>query len=792
MLRFPFRTMCAALLAATACSPLAPAQAAPALLPRPAAVEAGQGAFALTGPVTIVAPAGDEAARFAATWLSHALHDATGGRFAVGAAGTAGRTIVLERAAVPGLPAEGYVLTVAPAGIRITASDEAGLFYGAVTLAQMPGAQMPGAQMPGTQTPGAGGAIAAVRIRDWPRLSWRGAMLDSARHFQTPDAIRALLDAMAALKLNTLHWHLTDDQGWRLEIRRYPRLTAVGGWRRSPVSGPRGDGAPYGGFYSQAEVRAIVAYAAARHITIVPEIEMPGHARAAIAAYPELGVTGRDPGVATDYGVLPWLYNVDDHTMQFVRDVLDEVMELFPSTFIHLGGDEAIKDQWRASPAVQARLHALGLRGEEQLESWFIEQGGRYLAAHGRRMIGWDEILRGGLPPSASVMSWHGVDGALAAARAGHDAVVAPEHLVYLDFLQGGPADRLSGGRYQPEAIAGITGFDPAPASLAPEVSRHIIGVEAPIWTEYLTDGHAVQQAAFPRLDAVAEAGWTPQALRAPADFTARLAVEVLRQKAAGLPVSDAPFAVALTARPAPAASGGAAAIVTMTTQSGYGAIRYTTDGSLPTASSVLYTHPVHVGLQAPVTAATFLPDRRMLAAPTTIRAADAIWTRQSDALTACPGGEYSVRIPRTPDAASNTASSRFFSIDPNTACWAWRAAPSGATQVAVTVVPMAWSFMQPGEKAAIRRYPVSEPDGVVIVRGAGCTGPDLARLPLPPMTAGGPAVTARGSLPADGGTPRDLCVITASRHPGAPYAAVADITLSGTPQGALSGAAGR
>ncbi|MBB2200794.1 beta-N-acetylhexosaminidase [Gluconacetobacter tumulisoli] len=778
MLRSPFRTLCVALLAATACSPLAPAVAAPSLLPRPAAMEAGQGAFALTGTVAIVAPAGDAAAHFAADWLSRALHDATGGRFAAGAAGAAnaagtggaaGRAIVLERAAVPGLPAEGYVLTVTPAGIRITAPDEAGLFYGAVTLAQMPGAD---------------GTIAAARIRDWPRLAWRGAMLDSARHFQTPDAIRTLLDAMAALKLNTLHWHLTDDQGWRLEIRRYPKLTSVGAWRRSPVSGTRGDGAPYGGFYSQAEVRAIVAYAAARHITIVPEIEMPGHARAAIAAYPELGATGRNPGVATDYGVLPWLYNVDDHTMQFVRDVLDEVMELFPSTFIHLGGDEAIKDQWRASPAVQARLHALGLRDEEQLESWFVEQGGRYLAAHGRRMIGWDEILRGGLPPSASVMSWHGVDGALAAARAGHDAVVAPEHLVYLDFLQGGPANRDSGGRYQPETIAGIAGFDPAPASLAPDVARHIIGVEAPTWTEYLTDGHAMQHAAFPRLDALAEAGWTPQALRAPADFTARLAVEVLRQKAAGLPVSDAPFAVALAASPAPAASGGtasggAAATVTMSTQSGYGTIRYTTDGSVPTASSALYTRPVRVGLETPVTAATFLPDRRMLAAPTTIRAGDAIWTRQSDTLTACPGGAYSVRIPRTPDAASDTASSRFFSIDPNTACWAWTGAPAGATQVAVTVVPMAWSFMQPDEKAAITHYAVPEPDGVVIVRGAGCIGPDLARLPLPSMTEGGPAVTARGSLPA-AATPRDLCFITASRHPDAPYAAIADVALSG------------
>ncbi|HUH30465.1 MAG TPA: beta-N-acetylhexosaminidase, partial [Rhodanobacter sp.] len=437
---------------------------------------------------------------------------------------------------------EGYALNVTPAGIHLTARDDAGLFYGAVTLWQLltPDARQGAVQLP------------AVQIRDQPRFVWRGLMLDSARHFQSVADIRQLLDWMALHKLNVLHWHLTDDQGWRLQIKRYPELTRIGSCRRAvgPDAALTGSAdTPYCGYYTQAQVRELVRYAAARYITIVPEIEMPGHAQAAIAAYPSLGVTGQRPPVSTDWGVHASLYNVDDNTIAFLHNVLDEVLALFPSTYIHIGGDEAVKDQWQASPAIQARMRQLGVSHENALQSWLIRHMEHYLAAHGRKLIGWDEILEGGLPAEATVMSWRGSDGAITAANQGHDVVLSPSPTLYLDNLQSDQHDEPA-GRAQVQSLRDIYDFNPLPAAIGVAQAKHVLGVQANLWTEYMPTFARAQHAIFPRLAALAELDWSPAAAHDWPGFLARLPAQFARYRALGIDYADSAFApqFALTA----------------------------------------------------------------------------------------------------------------------------------------------------------------------------------------------------------------------------------------------------
>jgi hexosaminidase len=427
-----------------------------------------------------------------------------------------------------GVPAEGYRLVTNKAGATITASDELGLIHGAVTFWQL-------------ASQDAAHRVPEVTISDAPRFAWRGVMLDSARHFQSPDFIRHLLDWMEAHKLNRLHWHLVDDQGWRLQIRKYPQLTQVSG-SRVPASAPGAPKLPpVRGFYTQAEVRALVAYAAERGVTIVPEIEMPGHATAAIRAYPQLGMGVPPPeGVWSDWGVYPWLYNTDDATFSFLENVLTEVMELFPSPWIHAGGDEAAKDQWKADPRIQAKIKALGLKDENALQGWFMARIGRFLDGHGRRMIGWDEVLEGGVPANATVMSWRGIDGAITAARSGHDTILSPAPILYLDHRQGtGPQEPP--GRGFVVSLADVYGFDPAPAALTAEQRRHILGLQANLWTEHVRTEDRAAWMLFPRVSAVAEIGWSANK-GSYADFLARLRPQLDRLKPLGLVAADTAF----------------------------------------------------------------------------------------------------------------------------------------------------------------------------------------------------------------------------------------------------------
>ncbi|HTN27929.1 MAG TPA: family 20 glycosylhydrolase, partial [Burkholderiales bacterium] len=349
-------------------------------------------------------------------------------------------------------------------------------------------------------------------------------------------------------KLNVLQWHLTDDQAWRLEIKKYPKLTEVGAWRvpAGPAAAADIDPATkrprlYGGFYTQEQVREIVAYAAARYVTIVPEIDVPGHASAAIAAYPQLGVTGQAAAVPADWGIYPNLFNVEESTFAFLEDVLGEVLTLFPSEYIHTGGDEAVKNQWHDSPRVQSRMRELGVKDEHALQSYFVQRMEKYLNAHGRRAIGWDEILEGGLAPNASIMSWRGIEGAITAAASGHDAVLSPAPTLYLDNR---PLDWARPGRGPVVSLENVYRFDPAPAALTEPQRAHILGVQANLWTEHVRTEERAEYMIFPRAAAIAEVGWSPAAQIDWQSFSARMTAQLERYKSLGIGFARAPEAV--------------------------------------------------------------------------------------------------------------------------------------------------------------------------------------------------------------------------------------------------------
>ncbi|HEV2286107.1 MAG TPA: family 20 glycosylhydrolase, partial [Steroidobacteraceae bacterium] len=523
----------------------AAAASVPEVIPAPAAVMPRAGSFALGGATAISIPHERTAARIAA-WLAGELRASHGLSLSVRARGHGEATLpagvialVLEPAAAGASP-ESYALTVVPERIVVRAGDPRGLFYGAVTLWQL-----------ATAAPRADGAVrlAAVEISDTPRFRWRGLMLDSARHFQSPGFVLRTLDWMALHKLNVLDWHLTDDQAWRLEIRRYPRLTRVGAWRVPAGRAALHDidpatGRPrlYGGYYTQSEVRRIVAYAAERNITIVPEIDMPGHASAALVAYPRLAST-QTPATAvpSDWGVYPNLFNVEESTFTFLERVLDEVMALFPGAFVHTGGDEAVKDQWRASQRIQARMRELGVPDEAALQGYFTARMARYLAAHGRRLIGWDEILEGGVPADAAVMSWRGVAGAIAAAASGHDTVLSPAPTLYLDNRQGtGPGEPP--GRGTVVSLEDVYRFDPLPGALARD-AQHVLGVQANLWTEHVRTEANAEYMTWPRAAALAEVAWSAPARIDWDSFRMRLASEFTRYRALGIHYADDVFA---------------------------------------------------------------------------------------------------------------------------------------------------------------------------------------------------------------------------------------------------------
>lgn len=510
------------------------------LIPAPVrAGDQGRCGFVLDACTTITAAPGTGSTE---RWLRTTLGAAFGLPLAPGGEGAA-RAIRLR--VDPSLASEGYRLTTTPdESVEITGGGPAGVFWGAQTLRQLLGPEA-------FRRAPAGGSTAAfgfTDIEDRPRFGWRGLMLDVSRHFLPKDDVLRYLDLLAAHKLNVFHFHLTDDQGWRVEITRYPRLTEVGAWRARTKYGHRAselwDETPHGGYYTQDDIREIVAYAAERHIRVVPEIDIPGHSQAAISAYPELGNTDVvDTAALTvwdNWGVNPNVLAPSDHTLRFFEGVFEELLELFPadvSPFIHVGGDECPKDQWKQSPAAQARIKELGLADEDELQSWFIRHFDSWLTARGRRLIGWDEILEGGLAEGAAVSSWRGYAGGIAAAEAGHDVVMCPEQQVYLDHRQhGGPDEPMPIGYVR--TLEDVYRFEPVPPALSDEAARHVLGTQANVWTEVMQNRARVDYQVFPRLAAFAEVAWS--ALPAPADrdfadFERRMATHYARLDALGV-----------------------------------------------------------------------------------------------------------------------------------------------------------------------------------------------------------------------------------------------------------------
>jgi len=451
-------------------------------------------------------------------FLNDLVVNAIGARLEVSSEKNPDTQIILRLNKQLDLGDEGYHLLITKKHIIIESEAPNGVFYGIQTFRQLLPVEKSQSNV----------LISGVEIYDYPRFVWRGLHLDVSRHFMPPEFIKKYLDYMAMHKLNTFHWHLTDDQGWRIEIKKYPKLTEVGAWRDKTLVGHyrdqphQFDGTRHGGFYSHEEIRKIVDYAGERFITIVPEIELPGHAQAAIAAFPELGVTGGPINVRRIWGISPYIFNVEETTFDFLKNVFQEVISLFPGDFIHIGGDEAIKEQWETSDKIQKKIEKLGLNDEHELQSWFIQRIDSFLTSHNKRLIGWDEILEGGLAPNATVMSWRGEKGGIEAAKSGHDVVMTPTEYCYFDYYQANPADEpLAIGGFLP--LKKVYEYDPIPKILSESEAEHILGVQANVWTEYLNSPKKVEYMVFPRIAAIAEVAWTDPGNKDWEDFKKRI-----------------------------------------------------------------------------------------------------------------------------------------------------------------------------------------------------------------------------------------------------------------------------
>lgn len=482
-----------------------------------------------------------------------------------------------------GLPG-GYSLTVTKSRITIKGNSRVGVFYGLQTLNQL----LTPAK---TSQP----EIPCVEIWDHPRFAWRGMHLDVSRHFFPVDFIKHYIDLIASYKMNYFHWHLTDDQGWRIEIKRYPELQSVSAYRNGTRIGhyssvPEAyDTIRYGGYYTQEEVKEVVDYATNRHITILPEIEMPGHALAVLAAYPELSCTGGPFEVAKTWGVFNDVFCPKEETFTFLQNVLTEVCELFPGPYIHIGGDECPKDRWKTCANCQSLMKQEGLKDEHELQSYFVRRIEKFLHTKNKRMIGWDEILEGGLAEDATVMSWRGYSGGIEAAKMNHDVVMTPTSFCYFDYYQSrNPSEPLAIGGYLP--LDRVYRFEPIPAELTAEQSKHILGVQANLWTEYIPTSEKVEFMVLPRMCALAEVAWTKPSARNYDAFVNRIIAHFKLLDFLKINHSNAVFDVESAVYPA----NGKGIEVHLSSPYKYGMIRYSTSGLDPVSTDKLYTGPLH------------------------------------------------------------------------------------------------------------------------------------------------------------------------------------------------------
>ena len=595
------------------------------IIPQPQQVVADASApFVLNANTVICLQANSQDMKRNANMLASYIQQATGIRPTIGKL-TKGCTAIVLSINKNISNAEGYTLDTNAKQIRIDGASAAGVFYGIQTLRK---------SLPLCNGKAAQVSIPAVHIADAPRFAYRGTHLDVSRHFVTADSIRQFIDMLALHNINRFHWHLTDDQGWRIEIKKYPLLTAIGSKRAQTVIGHNSgkyDGKPYSGYYTQKEIREIVKYAADRYITIVPEIDLPGHMQAALAAYPELGCTGGPYKVWEIWGISDdVLCAGNDKTMKFIDDVLKEVVGLFPSKYIHVGGDECPKVRWKDCPKCQARIKALHLEAkdghsaEERLQSYVITHATKFLKSLGRNIIGWDEILEGGLAEGATVMSWRGESGGIAAAKQNHDVIMTPNTYLYFDYYQS--LDKAN----EPDAIGGylplerVYSYEPMPKELTADEARHIIGVQANIWTEYMPTFKQMQYMGLPRIAALSEVQWSQPQLKNYTDFSNRLVGLTNIYDRLGYNYAKHLYNVNIHID---TDTKWREIVVHMTTVDD-AEIRYTLDGSQPTASSTLYTGAIHLQKSAKIRAAAFRNGKR-----SNVSSQDVVFNKA----TACP-----------------------------------------------------------------------------------------------------------------------------------------------------------
>ena len=585
------------------------------VIPQPVEVQVNPGFFIPNTNTQIIIPPGLESLS-EADFLKVYLVQATGFELPISNEEKFKNVIRFEYIKDQGAGPEGYELEVTDKLVLVRAATNAGFFYAVQSLLQL----LPPQVFANTRED-IKWQIPACHIHDYPRFSWRGMHLDVSRHFFPVDFVKKYIDLIAMHKMNKFHWHLTDDNGWRIEIKKYPKLTEVAAWSvdrthehwREAAPPKPGEKATYGGFYTQDDIREVVAYAAERHVEVIPEIEMPGHTSEVFAAYPELSCTGEE------LYVQPGSYwpNVDifcagkEETFTFIQNVLTEVMELFPSDYVHIGGDEATKDRWEACLLCQKRMKDEGLINEQELQSWFVKRIEKFLNAHGKKLIGWDEILEGGLAPEATVMSWRGFQGGIEAAQQGHDVVMCPTSYCYFDYYQADPD-------FQPEAIGGmitlkkVYAFEPIPIELNAEQSKHILGAQGNLWTEYVQTPEHAEYMVLPRMTALAEVVWGPVQSRNWNDFLIRLQEQFKRFENLGVNYSTGSWKVSIE----PAWEDGYYKIALETEQLNP-EIHFTLDGSDPTIESPVYTTPIDIDSSVTIKAAIFV-DGKLKEAPST------------------------------------------------------------------------------------------------------------------------------------------------------------------------------
>lgn len=556
-----------------------------AVIPLPQEIELGtEEPFVIDKSVTIVYPRGNARMKANAAFLARYIEEATGLTLTQREERARGKCIQLELDTTNQNP-EGYQIITDRKMIRLTAATERGIFYGIQTLRKA---------MPAVVKNGSDVAMPAGQVRDYPRFAYRGTMLDVGRHYFPVAYLKQFIDLLALHNINTFHWHLTEDQGWRIEIKKYPELTRIGSKRKETIMDPKTkkmDGQPYGGYYTQDEVREIVAYAAERYITVIPEIDMPGHMTAALASYPELGCTGGPYEVVTRFGVFQEVLCAgNEKTLQFVKDVLTEIMELFPGPYIHIGGDECPKVRWKKCPKCQEIIRQQkiieqpGHTPENQLQTWFMTQVEQFINEHGRRMIGWDEVLEGGLTPDATIMSWRGIEGGVKAARQQHDVIITPVNYLYFSNPH---VLKLQGL----EILKRVYGFEPMPQALDAAAQHYVRGAQASVWTEWIKDSSRLEYVVLPRLAAAAEIFWTLPERKNITDFCMRLPRILDIYTARGYEYRKDIYNPYIQVNKISADS---AKVVCETFDQA--PIHYTLDGKLPDAASPLYTGPFRIG----------------------------------------------------------------------------------------------------------------------------------------------------------------------------------------------------